>query len=71
MENTELATIIERLNNLIDSNQLSHDAILQQVTKTNGKVAENTKWRHILAGGLIVSNAIVVPIIIAIVLKLM
>ncbi len=71
MENTELDVVLERLNNLIESNKLSHDAILQQVIKTNGKVAENTKWRHLLAGGLIVSNAIIVPIIIAIVLKVL
>jgi len=52
--------IVERLDNLI-----------KQTTKINGSVAKNTKWRHYMAGGLVISNIIIVPIVIAIIMKLM
>jgi hypothetical protein len=70
-ETIEQKIILERLNNLIITNQTSHDAILNQVTRINGNVAKNTRWRHYVTAGLVMSNAIIVPIIVAIVLKML
>ena len=63
--------IIERLNNLIKDNKEEHQSILDQVTATNGAVAGIQKWRYIITGGFIVSNIIIVPIIITLILKYM
>jgi len=69
MEQNNHGVIIERLNNLIKDNKEEHESILAQVTKTNGAVADIQKWRYILTGGFIISNVIIVPIIIALILK--
>jgi hypothetical protein len=62
--------IIERLENLLRENSEEHKSILDQVKKTNGSVADIQKWRYLLTGGFIVSNIIIVPIIITLILKL-
>lgn len=61
--------IVERLDNFIKDNAEEHESILAQVTKTNGSVADIQKWRYLITGGFIVSNIIIVPIIIALILK--
>ena len=71
MSETTLDVIKERLDNFIEVNERSHQTIIEQVTKTNGSVAGIQKWRYIITGGIIVSNIIIVPIVIAIIMKLM
>ena len=71
MSDTTKDVIIERLDNFIEVNKEQHDSILEQVTKTNGSVAGIQKWRYMITGGIIISNIIIVPIIIAIIMKLM
>jgi len=71
MAETTLDVIIERLDNFMEMNERSHQSILEQVTKINGSVAKNTRWRHYMAGGLVISNIIIVPIVIAIIMKMM
>jgi len=71
MNDTTKDVIIERLDNFIKVNKEQHDSILEQTTKINGSVAKNTRWRHYVAGGLVISNIIIVPIVIAIIMKLM
>lgn len=71
MTETTKDVIIERLDNFIKVNKEQHDSILEQVTKTNGSVAGIQKWRYMITGGIIISNIIIVPIIIAIIMKLM
>ena len=67
MENIQV--IIERLDNLKEDNVQEHKSILAQVTKINGSVAGIQKWRYMLTGGFIISNIIIVPIIVALILK--
>ena len=65
-----LKVIIERLNNLVEENKEEHKKILEQTTKTNGTVADIQKWRFLITGGLIVSNAIILPIIFILISKI-
>ena len=67
MENIQV--IIERLDNLKEDNAQEHEQIIAQVTKINGSVADIQKWRWMLTGGFIISNIIIVPIIVALILK--
>ena len=73
-----IAVLVERIDGLKDlisekfvTNEVSHNAILQQTIKTNGRVTglENnnvdlSSWRNRITGGLIVSNAVIIPILI-------
>jgi len=61
--------IIERLDNFIRENSEEHKALLEQTTKTNGTVADIQRWRYMLTGGFIISNIIIVPILIAMIMK--
>jgi len=61
--------ILERLNNLIDTNKKEHESILIQTTKTNGTVAKIQKWKYMITGGFVLSNIIIVPIVVALILK--
>jgi len=69
MEETSLNVIIERLDNFIRENAEEHKSILVQVTKINGSVASIQKWKYMLTGGFIISNIIIIPIIVALILK--
>ena len=75
METTEqhatanLEVIIERLDNLKSDNTQEHSQIFEQVKKTNGAVAEIQKWRYLINGALLVMNAILVPVIVAVIVK--
>lgn len=69
MEQDNIGIIIERLENLKTSNNTEHKAILDQTTKTNGTVADIQRWRFIATGSLLILNALVLPIIIAVVIK--
>jgi hypothetical protein len=45
------------------TNKETLERLITQTTKTNGTVAEINKWRYMITGGLIVSDAIIVPIL--------
>lgn len=59
----EQATIVERLDNLIETNRDEHEKIINQTTKTNGRLNEIEKWKERVTGGLIVINIFVIPVI--------
>jgi len=42
---------------------------LEQVIKTNGTVADIQKWRYLCNGALLLLNAIVIPVIVAVLIK--
>jgi hypothetical protein len=54
--------IVERIDNLQKQNSKEHEDLIKHVKETNGKVAENTKWRWMLVGGIIVGNTLMIPI---------
>jgi hypothetical protein len=64
-----LEVIAERLDNLIADNTEEHEKILVQTTKTNGSVADLLKWRYIITGALVIMNAVLVPVIVAVLIK--
>jgi hypothetical protein len=64
-----IGIVIERLDNLKSDNAQEHKAILDQVLKTNGAVADIQKWRYLITGALVIMNIFIVPIIVAVVVK--
>jgi len=57
------------INEKFSTNEVSHEAILEQVKRTNGTVVVNTvrissleRWQNRIIGGLIFSNIIILPI---------
>ena len=76
--NEVLAERLDGVSHLIEekfnTNDVSHDAILTQVRKTNGTVIVNTQristleiWQNRIIGGLIVPNIVFLPIIFVII----
>ena len=62
------AVLLEKLDSMsavVLANQISnkeeHGKIIEQVTKTNGSVGRHDKVINMIVGGLIVSNAILIP----------
>jgi hypothetical protein len=55
--------LLERLNNLIETNREEHARIEEQVARTNGSVARIKAWTNILKGGLGVITVLVLPIL--------
>jgi hypothetical protein len=64
-----LEVIIERLTNFQQANAEDHNAILEQVKRTNGSVADIQRWRYMITGALIIMNIIIMPVAIAIITK--
>lgn len=65
-----LATIRERLDNLIGQNKEDHDTILTQVKRINGFVQDHDKdirnlenWKNRIVGGLVIINIFILPIL--------
>lgn len=48
--------LLERIDNLIDTNKAEHAAILIQTTKTNGRVNKHDAWLNRMIGGIILMN---------------
>jgi hypothetical protein len=72
--NEVLAERLEGVSHLINekftTNEVSHEAILVQVKKTNGTVIINTKrisdiedWKNKIIGALVMTNLILLPVL--------
>ena len=55
--------LLERINNLIETNKSEHKAILIQTTATNGRVNKLELWQNRIIGGMIIVDIIVIPLI--------
>ncbi len=61
--------LLERINNLIDTNSKDHKVLIEQTTRTNGRVTKLEAWRNIITGGLLILNVVVWPIILFLITK--
>jgi len=63
--NAVLLEKLESMSAVVLANQISnkeeHKTIIEQTTKTNGTVSKHDKVINMITGGLIVSNAILIP----------
>ena len=55
--------LLERINNLIETNKTEHEAILTQTTKTNGRVTKLESWQNRIIGGMVIVDIIVLPLV--------
>ncbi len=71
--NEVLSTKLDALANIIVANQSanheSHNQIIAQTTKTNGRVTALEKTKNIMTGALLILHILVVPCLIALTLK--
>jgi hypothetical protein len=64
MSKIENDVLLERINNLIETNKTEHEAILTQTTKTNGRVTKLESWQNRIIGGMVIVDVIVLPLVI-------
>lgn len=64
MSKIENDVLLERINNLIETNKTEHEAILTQTTKTNGRVTKLESWQNRIIGGMVIVDIIVLPLVI-------
>ena len=65
-DKAEIIAELKGLGNLFEekfkNNDESHKAILEQVTKTNGRVTSLETLKNRIIGGIIIGNAIIIPL---------
>jgi hypothetical protein len=69
MEKITLEVLDERLKNWFAENKEDHKSIIEQTTKTNGRVNKHDLWLNRIIGGLILTEIILVPLAIYIITK--
>ena len=69
MEKITLEVLDERLKNWFAENKEDHKSIIEQTTKTNGRVSKHDVWLNRIIGGLILTEIILVPLAIYIITK--
>lgn len=62
MKKITLEVLDERLQNWFAENKEDHKSIIDQTTKTNGRVSKHDTWLNRIIGGLILTEIILVPI---------
>jgi len=64
-----LEVLDERISNFFRENKEDHDILIDQTTKTNGRVSKLEAWKNIIVGGLIILNTVVWPVILYLITK--
>jgi hypothetical protein len=64
-----LEVLDERLANFFRENKEDHNSIIEQTTKTNGRVNKHDLWLNRMIGGLILTEIILIPLAIYIITK--
>ncbi len=63
------SAIVQKLDDLINSNEKEHSGILEQVKRTNGTVADLVAWKWISIGAISILSSLILPVIIAVVIQ--
>jgi len=64
-----LEVLDERISNFFRENKEDHDILIDQTTKTNGRVSKLEAWKNVIVGGLVILNTIVWPVILYLITK--
>ena len=58
-----LEGVTKLINEKFNENEKSHNAILAQTCKTNGRVSNLEDWKNKIIGALLMMNLIILPIV--------
>jgi len=64
-----LEVLDERISNFFRENKEDHSTIIEQTTKTNGRVSKLEAWKNVIVGGLVILNTVVWPVILYLITK--
>ena len=64
-----LEVLDERISNFFRENKEDHEVLIEQTTKTNGRVSKLEAWKNVIVGGLIILNTVVWPVILYLITK--